>query len=98
MPLGTRQVRILLAQGHWVKLLSAKHVNAVVLRDKTDVINAQATKAPPRLPFVNSDVAPQAARDSFQNERQYVFNLLPNSYCDEEKQAFDQRFSKGVHS
>lgn len=34
--------RALMAMGHQVKLLPAKHVKAFVLRDKTDVLDAQA--------------------------------------------------------
>ena len=44
--------RTLLAMGHQVKLLPAKHVRAFVLRDKTDALDAQAIWVAAQQPHI----------------------------------------------
>lgn len=44
--------RTLLAMGHQVKLLPAKHVRAFVLRDKTDALDAQAIWVAAKQPHI----------------------------------------------
>jgi transposase len=45
--------RTLLAMGHQVKLLPAKHVKAFLLRDKTDALDAQAIWVAAQQPHIN---------------------------------------------